>query len=107
MILPNHKTKIVATIGPASNSPEMLERVIRAGVNVARLNFSHGTHETHAATYGRVREAAKDVDQNPKFAVKLGCRGRPFNTRIWRASGEASASGRTHFHFIEQPTGGA
>ncbi len=42
MLFPNHKTKIVATIGPASESPEMLERLIRAGLNVARLNFSHG-----------------------------------------------------------------
>ncbi|MBV9390485.1 MAG: hypothetical protein JOY96_01190, partial [Verrucomicrobia bacterium] len=47
-MLPDHKTKIVATIGPASNSPEMLERLIRAGLNVARLNFSHGTFEQHA-----------------------------------------------------------
>ena len=41
-VFPEHKTKIVATIGPASESPEMLERLIRAGLNVARLNFSHG-----------------------------------------------------------------
>lgn len=41
MSLPDHKTKIVATIGPASESPDMLERLIRAGMSVARLNFSH------------------------------------------------------------------
>ena len=40
-MLPDHETKIVATIGPASESPEMLECLIRAGLNVARLNFSH------------------------------------------------------------------
>ena len=45
---PNHKTKIVATIGPASESPEMLQRLIRAGLNVARLNFSHGDFSKHA-----------------------------------------------------------
>jgi len=42
MKLPDHKTKIVATIGPASDAPEMLERLIRAGLNVARLNFRSG-----------------------------------------------------------------
>ena len=42
MALPGNKTKIVATIGPASDSSEMLKRLIRAGLNVARLNFSHG-----------------------------------------------------------------
>jgi pyruvate kinase len=42
MALPRNKTKIVATIGPASDSSEMLERLTRAGLNVARLNFSHG-----------------------------------------------------------------
>ena len=48
MTLPSHKTKIVATIGPASESPEMLERLIRAGLDVARLNFSHGDFAGHA-----------------------------------------------------------
>ena len=59
MTLPDHKTKIVATIGPASESPEMLERLIRAGVNVARLNFSHGDFTGHAERIGRIRAAAK------------------------------------------------
>ena len=48
MTLPNNKTKIVATIGPASNSPEMLESLIRAGMNIARLNLSHGSFDEHA-----------------------------------------------------------
>ena len=52
------KTKIVCTIGPASESPEMLERLIEAGMNVARLNFSHGNHEEHALRIKRIREAA-------------------------------------------------
>ncbi len=51
------RTKIVATIGPASDSTEQIEALIRAGVNVFRLNFSHGTHEYHAAVLGRIREA--------------------------------------------------
>ena len=52
------RTKIVATIGPASDDPETLARMVEAGLDVARLNFSHGTPESHAATAGRVREAA-------------------------------------------------
>jgi pyruvate kinase len=51
------RTKIVATIGPSSSSDEMLARVIEAGMDGARLNFSHGRHETHAENAGRVRAA--------------------------------------------------
>ena len=52
------RTKIVATIGPASDDPETLARMVEAGLDVARLNFSHGTREQHAATAERVRGAA-------------------------------------------------
>jgi pyruvate kinase len=50
------RTKIVATVGPASRSPEMLERLVRAGVDVFRLNFSHGTHEEHLEVIRAARE---------------------------------------------------
>ena len=52
------RTKIVATVGPACQSPEMLRALIQAGVNIFRLNFSHGTHDDHAAVYHRIREQA-------------------------------------------------
>jgi pyruvate kinase len=52
------RTKIVATIGPASRDPEVLVRMVDAGMDVARLNFSHGTAELHAETAQRVRDAA-------------------------------------------------
>jgi pyruvate kinase len=52
------RTKIVATIGPASGNPETLVRMIEAGMDVARLNFSHGSHEQHAETAQLVRDAA-------------------------------------------------
>ena len=52
------RTKIVATIGPASRDPEVLVRMVEAGMDVARLNFSHGTAEEHAEVADRVREAA-------------------------------------------------
>lgn len=49
------KTKIVCTIGPASESPEMLEKLCLAGMNVARLNFSHGSHEEHKRRIENIR----------------------------------------------------
>jgi pyruvate kinase len=55
------RTKIVATIGPASREPETLVRMVAAGMDVARLNYSHGTLEEHAETVRRVRDAAGRV----------------------------------------------
>ncbi|WP_206916154.1 pyruvate kinase [Alicyclobacillus suci] len=55
------KTKIVATIGPASESLETLTRLIEEGLDVARLNFSHGTYEEHAERIRRIREASRKV----------------------------------------------
>lgn len=52
------RTKIVCTLGPATDTLEQIEALIEAGMDCARLNFSHGTHESHAATAKRVREAA-------------------------------------------------
>jgi pyruvate kinase len=54
----DRRTKIVATIGPASSDPEVLVRMVQAGMDVARLNFSHGTAEQHAEMARRVRDAA-------------------------------------------------
>ena len=51
------RTKIVCTIGPATASPEMLDRLVHAGMDAARLNFSHGTHEEHGERARLVREA--------------------------------------------------
>ncbi len=57
--MPQHATKIVATLGPASSDPTVLEAMIRAGVNVVRLNFSHGKAQDHVDRATLVREAAK------------------------------------------------
>lgn len=62
-MLPAHKTRIVATIGPASESLEVLARMIAAGMNVARLNLSHGDFASHARVVERLREAARTVDR--------------------------------------------
>ena len=67
------KTKIVCTLGPASNSPEMIEKMIRAGMNVARLNFSHGTHEEHAEVIDRIKKAREKL--GVPLAIMLDTKG--------------------------------
>ena len=57
------RTKIVATLGPASNDAKIIERLIESGVNVFRLNFSHGTHEQHQKALETVRGTAKRLGQ--------------------------------------------
>ncbi len=62
--MPFRRTKIVATLGPASSSPQVLEQLILAGMNVARLNFSHGSPEEHKARARLVRELAAKHDRH-------------------------------------------
>jgi pyruvate kinase len=69
--LPEHKTKIVATIGPASESPEMLMRLIRAGMNVARLNFSYGDFSYHAELIQRIRDVARTTTRRVAIMADL------------------------------------
>src|SRR5499427_8686329 len=71
MALPSNKTKIVATIGPASESVETLQRLIRAGLNVARLNFSHGDLTGHAERIQRIRSAAEAVGRRVVIMADL------------------------------------
>ena len=69
--LPANKTKIVATIGPASESPEVLRRLIRAGLDVARLNFSHGSHDKHAEVIRHIRQAARETGRRVAIMADL------------------------------------
>jgi len=69
--MPSRATKIVATLGPSSNQPEILEKMIAAGVNVVRLNFSHGTAEDHIKLAGLVREAAQRVGREVAIMADL------------------------------------
>ncbi len=71
MQLPPNKTKIVATIGPASNSQPVLEQMIRAGMNVARLNFSHGEFSTHKQNIESIRAAARAVGSSVAIMADL------------------------------------
>jgi len=72
------RTKIVATLGPASNSPAIIRQLIQAGMDVARFNFSHGSHDDHARTLACLREISRELDkpvtilqdlQGPKIRV--------------------------------------
>jgi pyruvate kinase len=65
------QTKIVATLGPASSSPEILERLIRTGVDVVRLNFSHGKAQDHIDRANLVREAAKRAGKSVAIMADL------------------------------------
>jgi len=69
--LPAHKTKIVATIGPASESPEMLARLVRAGMNIARLNFSHGDLSKHAEIIRRIRDTVRETGRRVAIMADL------------------------------------
>jgi pyruvate kinase len=73
MIMKNlgKKAKIIATIGPASRSQKIIEGLIECGVNVFRLNFSHGTHEDHAKTIGLIQAAAKKTNTFPGILADL------------------------------------
>ena len=71
MAFPPNKTKIVCTIGPASDSQDILERLIRAGMNVARLNFSHGDFGEHQAVIRRIREASRTTGQRVAIMADL------------------------------------
>ena len=71
MVLPTHKTKIVCTIGPASESREVMEQMIRAGMNIARLNFSHGDFESHRKVIESLRAAANRAGRRVAIMADL------------------------------------
>ena len=71
MTLPANKTKIVCTIGPASQSPEIMEQMMRAGMNVARLNFSHGDFSSHKKVIENLRVASKAAGKRVAIMADL------------------------------------
>jgi pyruvate kinase len=110
------RTKIVCTIGPASSSDEVLDRLVAAGMDVARLNFSHGTHAEHAAVIRRLRDGEarwgrpvtilQDL-QGPK--VRLGTletgradlrSGAPFTLTVRPIIGDASRASVSHPDYL-------
>jgi len=117
------RTKIIATLGPASSSQEMLARLFQAGADVFRLNFSHGTHEDHAKRFTMIRELEEKFDrpigiladvQGPKLRVGRfsGGRahlqsGRPFRLDLNATPGDSNRVNLPHPEIIEAATIGA
>lgn len=71
MKLPSHKTKIVCTIGPASESPAVIKQMIKAGMDIARLNFSHGDFATHKKVIGNLRAASASLGRRIAIMADL------------------------------------
>jgi len=67
----NKKTKIVATLGPASNSKDTISEMIKKGLDVCRINFSHGSHEVHAETIKNIRDADAELGTNTAILADL------------------------------------
>jgi pyruvate kinase len=86
------KTKIVATVGPASETKESLIQLAKAGVNVFRLNFSHGTHEDHLQRLKTIREISKELDLN--LSILQDLQGPKIRTQLVENNGVVLEAGK-------------
>jgi pyruvate kinase len=86
------KTKIVATVGPTSESKESLIQLAKAGVNVFRLNFSHGTHEDHLQRLNTIREISKELDLN--LSILQDLQGPKIRTQLVENNGVVLEAGK-------------
>ncbi|WP_037985758.1 pyruvate kinase [Thalassobacillus devorans] len=97
------KTKIVSTIGPASEQVETLTKLIEAGMNVARLNFSHGDFEEHGQRIKNIREAAGKANKN--IAILLDTKGPEIRTGVMRDGSVKLEQGGTLYVSMEEVEG--
>src|SRR5258707_6897954 len=91
-------SKIVCTVGPATNSARMIRRLLEAGMDVARLNFSHGTHETHAQSIAMVHAAAAELGKTVGILADL--QGPKIRTGALAGGGTVNLRGGQQFIII-------
>ena len=99
------RTKIVATIGPACETAEMLKAMIEAGMNVARLNLSHGSHDKHSKQISILRAAASDLGRN--IAIMIDTRGIEIRTGLLEGSSATLIPGESFSLHTEDKAGNA
>jgi pyruvate kinase len=99
------KTKIIATIGPASDSVDTIKAMIRAGMNVARLNFSHGTHAEHRKRIETIRQASADLGTH--IAILLDTRGVEIRTGRLDGGSATLTTGQTFNLYADDRLGDA
>jgi pyruvate kinase len=98
------KTKVVATLGPACDAPDVLADLIRGGMNVARLNFSHGSHEEHRKRLEALRGTAAELGAN--VAVMLDTKGVKIRTGRLEGGAAELAAGQPFALYTDGRTGG-
>jgi pyruvate kinase len=99
------KTKVIATIGPACDAPETIEAMIRAGMNVARLNFSHGTHEDHRKRVECIRQASDAL--SAYTAIMLDTKGVEIRTGRLQGGAANLTTGETFTLYADDRLGDA
>ncbi|NBX38645.1 MAG: pyruvate kinase, partial [Flavobacteriia bacterium] len=98
-----NKTKIVATLGPSSSSKEVLKEMFIAGLNVCRVNFSHGTYEQHASVIRTVRELNRELKAN--VAILADLQGPKIRTGLMENDGVMLEVG-AHCQIVTEPLTG-
>ncbi|MCX5759662.1 MAG: pyruvate kinase [Candidatus Hydrogenedentes bacterium] len=98
------RTKIVCTLGPSSSQTQVLRELVAAGMDVARLNFSHGTHESHRATFDAIRGVAAELGRN--VAVLADLQGPKIRTGALQGGGPVTLEDGTAICVTTRPVSG-